>query len=333
MSGVRACAPTLIHFLNMSANPSALRIRSAVVRKGLTRAAFFLAVIYVLLGYRSDDWGLHTLLWPAVAALCIGLYTSVKLIAKIRGNILNGLPLDSALRKISRDEIPRIDWKTIDDYGAQLQSRGFVFQGEFVMHPAKGALQGVASTYIHQSGITLVEIQQFVSKDETADLDDAMAKVQFHVTSLLAGAASASVTSRTLMSITSLFHTGSLNIMVSMPNANLMDLLNAHTKMLAKLKVRSGLLPQSDLTMERFALGQRKHFRQAHQRLSKMSGWKMAQIIDAHDENPVDFWAPDMNTLRALNPQPLATLEFDTSLTNTPAIVNTSASAAMANPL
>jgi hypothetical protein len=315
----------------MNTRPPALHLRRAIVRNGLISAVLCLVISLVLNAFVSDQAGLPNLLWPIVLALGVGVFTAGQMIWKVKRGVVNSVPYDLALRKIDRAEMPDADWKSIDDYGAQLASRGYVAQGDYVVHPATAKTRAVAAMYIHQSGMTLVEIQHVLDVPDAKHLSSNHSDIHFTVTSLISGTATASVTSRDLLSVNNLFRIGGLSVVVSMPNTGLMEMLDAHTKMLAKLKVKSGHLPQSDLTMERYALGQRKYFRQARQRMSKMNGWQMAQSIDVYDANPVSFWAPDMNALRALTPQALATLEQDASLTAVPGIVSISAAAAQAN--
>jgi hypothetical protein len=309
----------------------ALNLRRAILRRAIiTTAVIFVLSLVISFASGGPDVAPANLGWPIAMSLGIGIFSALQMIWKIKKSVLDGIPSCIAMRRVNRADYPDANWQSIDDYGVQLQSRGYSFMGDFAIHPSPPQFKAVASCFLDSSSRAMVEVQHIMSA-QRLDLQPAdTTQVHFSIFSFLAGNIAVTDTGRTPNAVNYLLAN---NIVMGEchPGAGLMDLLEKHARRLAKIQQNTGQTVANDLTMERYVLQQRERFDAVRTKISAMNGYQIASEMDEFDASPkLEISLPDA-TLRALVPRSLASLEMRPDARSVPPIVDAQSSPASSN--
>jgi hypothetical protein len=304
----------------------ALLLRKAIVRNVVTTTIVCIAFGSVLgLARGSLKLSAANLLWLLILALGIGLFTGWQMIAKIKNGVVKPVSRSLSYMRISRDAIDgadEFDWNTLDDYAVQLETRGFERLGEFVLYPPSKHFAAIASCYVNAPKTIMIEVQHFRSR--TPAKPGAAANLNgfhFSIMSLVGGNIRVS-TSDHVLKATNYILRGDYSVAASYPGMPLLALLTKHEQLLDNLQSRTGKAASSGLNMERYLLAQRETFRQARQRLNKLSGLDIAAQIDDFEAEPRTNWAPPAEKLAALPIRTMEELDAGKPVQGTPLVVD-----------
>ena len=264
-----------------------------------------MALTYFSGGFES---GIGNLAWPILFALGIGVFIFLQTLWKLKRNVLKNIPVALALVKVDRAAWLLARWPLIDDYGAQLVSRGFSHAGDYAIAAPTPGFEAVASIYFDEGTTTAVEIQHILSVPHAALAAPGVAEVHFSIASILAGRVALTVTDHTMQASHYLLgHAES--VAASYPGLNLMGLLDKHATLLAQLSSQTGHTVAAGLNVERYVLLQRERHDAARQRIEKMNGYKIATLVDEFERAAATQWSLAPEFLRALQVRPLAEIE------------------------
>ncbi len=288
----------------------ALNLRKAVIRNAVVNMTICFA-LGIGLGLLSDsiDFDGIELAWPLVLALGIGLFSGWQTTAKIKSGVLTPIARPISYVHLAREPHAgndKPDWETLDDYSAQLQTRGFSKLGEYALYPVPKQFACAAACFIDKSESIFVEVQHMRAlMPPASEAGRDLSGVHFSIASIVGGKIRVMTTDHTATATNFLIR-GDHDVVACYPGMGLLALLGKHERLLGALHKRTGKTASTGLTMERYILMQREAFRQAGARLQKMSGYQIAKQIDAFEANPLKNWAPPSIRLAAL---PDGTLE------------------------
>jgi hypothetical protein len=304
----------------------ALNLRRAILRRAIiTTVVIFVLSLAISFAGGSLDLALANPGWPIAMSVGIGIFSALQMIWKIKKSVLDGIPSCIAMRSVNRADYADANWQSIDDYGVQLESRGYTFMGDFAIHPSPPQFKGVASCFLDGGSCTMVEVQHIMNA-QRLDLQPAdTTQVHFSIFSFLAGNIAVMDTGRTPNAVNYLL-ANNLVMGECHPGAGLMDLLEKHARRLAKIQQNTGQTVANDLTMERYVLQQRERFDAARTKISAMNGYQIASEIDEFDASPKLEISLSDAALRALVPRSLASLEMRPDARSFPPIIDTQSS-------
>lgn len=254
------------------------------------------------------DSGIGNLAWPIGFALGISAFLFLQTLWKLKRNILKGIPAAISMVKVDRAAWPEARWPLIDDYGAQLVSRGFTHAGDYTVAEPTPGFVGVASIYFDQDGTTVAEIQHILLVPDAAIALPGVMDVHLSIASSLAGRVPVNVTDHGVQASHYLLGYGE-SVVASYPGLNLMALLEKHRALLNFLHEKTGQHAATGLNMTRYVLQQRERFDATRERITRMNGYQIATLVDEFEAAPRDNWSPPPDHLRALVARPLAEIE------------------------
>ncbi|WP_342113328.1 hypothetical protein [Pseudoduganella sp. OTU4001] len=262
-------------------------------------------VVAVVIAQVAD---LHEeLLWLAALAASVALLTFFRAAHRIRRDTLAPLLETASYVRIARDSLlvrDQVDWSVIDDYAAQLAMRGFRPLGDYTAYPMPGALVGVAAMFTDADASIMIEIQQ-LKLLPSAGPERMRDGIYFSITSLVGGQIRVITCNHKPQAATYLVR-GDHDILNAEPDKGLLALLAQHTDMLMRLRQKVGKTAAKGLTVERYVLSIREAQAQARRRLSAMSGYAIAGVVDEFEARAKRRWAPSTPALKAV---PLRALE------------------------
>lgn len=299
-------------------------VRSAVVT---TVVCLFISLgLSWLVGDGSP--GLSQLGWPLALALGIGAFTGISALARVKKGILGALNTGMSYTPVDRSAFPDFDWASLDDYAAQLESRGFKREGDFTTFPASANSSGVAACFIDTPGSTLVEVQQIrlVGPDASRlQLPPGSTDVHFSIFSLLGGRAAITTTDRVPLAANFMMRCAN-DVVAAFPGTSLLDLLDKHMRLVSHSSGKSGLPVSEGLTLQRYILLQRERFAEAKNRISAESSLSLARQFDLFESAPQTAWAPRSAALSQLSVRPMEEVDRLATAHKRPPIVLSSAS-------
>jgi hypothetical protein len=306
----------------------ALNLRRAILRNAIVNTVICLVLSLSITYFTGSlDAGLGNLAWPFAMALGIGIFTAFQTMYKIKHGVLKGIPKMMGLVHVDRADFADVNWSLIDDYGAQLQSRGYQAQGDFCMQSPPPGFRGVASYFINDTTTTIVEVQHITQVLNPKHMPAGTTDVHFSICSCLAGRAPVTVTDR-IPAASNYILKSSQTVVATYPGLSLMALLDKQTALLTFLHEKTGQVASAGLTMERYLLLQREWFANTYASLSKLNGYQIASNIDAFEAAPRQHWSAEPKTLSALTPRPLAEIEQRSDARTHPPVVSRSVSVA-----
>lgn len=315
----------------------ALNLRKAVIRN----VAVNMTICFVLsigLGLLSDAIDLDgiNLAWPLILAIGIGLFSGWQTTAKIKSGVLKSIAQPISYMRLAREPHARNnkpDWETLDDYAAQVRTRGFSKLGEYTPYPPPKQFACAAACFIDASESIIIEVQHMRPLMPSAsETRHHLNGVHFSIASIVGGKIRV-VTTDHNATATNFLIRGDHDVVACYPGMSMLALLGKHEQLLGSLRQRTGKSPTTGLTMERYILMQREGFRQARERLQKKSGYEIAKQIDEFEENPLKKWAPPSIRLAALPEGTLEYLDTGSSADGQPAVMDAPAPALAASLL
>ena len=284
-------------------------LRNAIIRQFLISAGICLG-LSLLLTFASSGTllGFAQLGAPLVLSLGIGAVTAWLTMSRFKKNIVNAVVTDMSYARVDRASHPDFDWKTIDEYAEQLQSRGYTSLGDFTVYPAPLFTIGVAACFVNADASVLVEVQHMMLTRATLATPAGFSTVHFAVFSVLAGQAPVAVTDRPV-SAANYIQRGDYSVVAAYPGESLMSLLDKHERLIAGLRERTGKSPSNGLTMDRYMILLRERLEQARRRLVATSAYQLVQQFDAYGADPKTSWGPDSKVLADLAPRSWAEVE------------------------
>jgi hypothetical protein len=270
-------------------------------------------------------------LWLAMAlaimlALAVGSLSSWRCGRKIKSGFVTALQRPMSYVPIRRAAMVgdmAVDWRTIDGFASLLGARGYRPWGEFTSYPMSEQMTAVAAIFADHAAATVVEVQQIeVSNDANAACNG----VRFSITSLVAGNIRVCTSNQQVGAIDYL-NRGDYTVHASYPGMGLFELMEKHENVLAKLRLRTGKVPSCGLDMSRYLLLQRECQGQALARVSRMSGYDIATLIDTFELEPALRWAQTADWLKALPRRTLEELDATLQHNEQPPIIEMAAAA------
>ncbi|MBL8522731.1 MAG: hypothetical protein JNN20_03480 [Betaproteobacteria bacterium] len=289
----------------------ALNLRRAVIRNSLVTGAVCLGLglaVSLFIGNMRLTTG--NLLWPILLAVVMAGLVAWMIMSMIKKGVLKSLPEDFSYQTVEHGKPlggTRIDWESIDDYAIQLEMRGYKRLGDFTTYPLSPHFVGVATCFIDRNAVTLVEVQHIHMKNAPANVPNP-GGVHFSIMSLLAGRITVTTTDHEVTANHYLIR-GKYVAVASHPGEGLMPLLEKHTRLVAEMVQRTGKRPSTGLNMNRYLLLQRERFEQARRRVSRMSGFDIAGLIDDFEAKPKRKWATSSSVLSELPERTFEALE------------------------
>lgn len=241
------------------------------------------------------------LLWLAVLGAAAALLTFLHAAHKIRRSTLAPLLQTASYVRIARDSLlvrDQVDWSVIDDYAAQLAMRGFRPLGDYTAYPMPGALVGVAAIFTDADASIMIEIQQ-LKLLPAAGPERMRDGIYFSITSLVGGRIRVITCNHKPQAATYLVR-GDHDVLNADPDKGLLALLAQHTDLLMRLRQKVGKAAAKGLTVERYVLSIREAQAQAQRRLSAMSGYAIAGVVDGFEAKAKRRWAPSTAALKAV---------------------------------
>ncbi|HYD79034.1 MAG TPA: hypothetical protein VEC06_04435 [Paucimonas sp.] len=290
----------------------ALKLRKAIVRNTGINALLCLVVsagLGMLTGMQAS--GASGFGWLLVLAAGIGLFSGWRTSVNIKKGVLQAIPQALSYVRLRRDTRLNgnaIDWQTLDDYAAQLESRGFTRVGDFTVHPLSPHVVGVAACFNDQDATMLVEVQHIQVQGDFPGVSPIPGGVRFSIGSLVDGAFRVTTTDHTVAASNYLLR-GEYDVVASYPGMGLLPLLDKHARLLATIRERTGKSASPGLTMTRYVQQVRESMDEARGRLEKMSGFAIAHLVDAFEAAPKSQWAPPTAQLAALPSRSIDSLD------------------------
>jgi hypothetical protein len=250
------------------------------------------------------------LLWLAVLAVGVALLTFLRTAHRIRRSTLAPLQQLASYVRIERDSPlarQQVDWSVIDDYAVQLETRGFRPLGDFTAYPMPDSLMGVAAIFTDDQASTIIEIQQ-LKLLPAAGRERMRDGIYFSIMSLVGGNIRVITCNHKAQAATYLVR-GEHDVMTAEPGMGLLELLALHSDALARLRHQVGKAPAQGLTVERYVLSIREAQAQAARRVTAMSGYAIAGVVDHFEAEGVTRWSPPSAALEAMPQRPLQELD------------------------
>lgn len=250
------------------------------------------------------------LLWLGALAAGVALASFLRSANKIRNSTLAPLQELASYVRIERDSPlarQQIDWSTIDDYAAQLATRGFRPLGDYTAYPMPKSLIGVAALFTNEEGSIMIEIQQ-LKLMPVAGRESMRDGVYFSITSLVGGTARLITCNHKAQASTYLVR-GEHDVMTAEPGKGLLELLAMHSDSLQRLHHQSGKAAACGMTVNRYVLSIREAQSQAQRRVMAMSGYAIAGVVDQFEAEGMTRWAPSPEDLKALPERRLEELD------------------------
>jgi len=250
------------------------------------------------------------LLWLAVLAAGVALFTFLRSAARIHRSTLAPLLQLASYVRIERDSPlarQQVDWSVIDDYAVQLEARGFRPLGDFTAYPMPDSLMGVAALFTDAEGSTMIEIQQ-LKLLPVAGRERMRDGIYFSIMSLVGGNIRVITCNHKAQAATYLVR-GEHDVMSAEPGKGLLELLALHGDALARLRQQTGKAPAAGMTVERYVLSIREAQAQAQHRVAAMSGYAIASVVDQFEAAGGSRWSPAMAELTTLPQRALQELD------------------------
>jgi hypothetical protein len=267
------------------------------------------------------------LLWLVMLAGVVALLTFLRSAQRIRQRTLAPLLEPASYVRIARDSPlvrEQVDWSVIDDYAAQLATRGFAPVGDYTAYPMPGALVGVAAMFTNAEASVMIEIQQ-LKLLPAAGPERMRDGIYFSITSLVGGQIRVITCSHKPQAATYLVR-GAHDVLHADPDKGLLALLAQHSDLLMRLRQRIGKSAAPGLTVERYVLSIREAQAQARQRLSAMSGYAIAGVLDQFEAKGKLRWAPSSAALKAVPGRALEELDHAYAVDGQPPVLHASLS-------
>lgn len=256
-------------------------------------------VVAVAIAHLAD---LHEQIsWLALLAAGVALLSFLRSAHRIRQRTLAPLLEPASYVRISRDSPlvrDQVDWSVIDDYTVQLATRGFYPLGDYTAYPMPGALVGVAAMFTNADASVMLEIQQ-LKLLPAAGPERMRDGIYFSMTSLVGGQIRVITCNHKPQAATYLVR-GEHDVLNAAPDQGLLALLSQHSDLLMRLRQRIGKCAAPGLTVERYVLSIREAQAQARLRLSAMSGYAIAGVVDQFEAKGKLRWAPSTSALKAV---------------------------------
>lgn len=240
-------------------------------------------------------------LWLAVLAAGAALLTFLRTAQRIRRLTLAPLQELASYVRIERDSAlakQQVDWSVIDDYAVQLEARGFRPLGDFTAYPMPASLIGVAAVFTDAEASTVIEIQQ-LKLLPAAGRERMRDGIYFSIMSLVGGNIRVITCNHKAQAATYLVR-GENDVMTAEPGMGLLELLALHSDALARLQRQIGKAPAKGLSVERYVLSIREAQTQASRRVTAMSGYAIACVVDHFEATGVTRWSPPSAELEAM---------------------------------
>jgi len=285
----------------------ALHLKKAIIRNSVFNSIVCAALAAIFIPLFGAPGGM---LWPALLIGGVGLLTFLRTAYKIRQDLLSRVQELASYVHIDRDSAvarKQVDWSTIDDYAAQLATRGFRPLGDFTTYPSAPTLAGVAAMFTDAEGSMIIEIQQLklMLQPGKAGSNDG---IYFSIMSMVGGSIRVVTSNHKPMALTYMMR-GEHDVTTARPGYGLMELLAAHTDLLTRLRERVGKAPSTGLTVERYVLAIREAQAQARSRLGAMSGYAIACAVDRFDADRLLRWTPQIADLKEVPQRRLEELD------------------------
>lgn len=267
------------------------------------------------------------LLWLVLLAAVVAFLTFQRAARRIRTKTLAPLLETASYVAIARDSIlvrDQVDWSVIDDYAAQLAMRGFRPLGDFTAYPMPGALVGVAAIFTDADASIIIEIQQ-VKLLPSAGPERMRDGIYFSITSLVGGSIRVITCNHKPQAATYLVR-GDHDVLNADPDKGLLALLAQHTDLLMRMRQKVGKTASKGLTVERYVLSIREAQDQARLRLSAMSGYAIAGVVDQFEARAKRRWAPSSAALKTVPYRALEELDSAYAVEGQPPVFHESLS-------
>jgi len=240
-------------------------------------------------------------LWLALLAAGAALLTFLRTAQRIRRLTLAPLQELASYVRIERDSPlakQQVDWSVIDDYAVQLEARGFHPLGDFTAYPMPASLIGVAAVFTDADASTIIEIQQ-LKLLPAAGRERMRDGIYFSIMSLVGGNIRVITCNHKAQAATYLVR-GEHDVMTAEPGMGLLELLALHSDALGRLQRQIGKAPAKGLSVERYVLSIREAQSQASRRVTAMSGYAIAGVVDRFEATGVTRWSPPSAELAAV---------------------------------
>jgi hypothetical protein len=120
-------------------------MRALILRQAAVLAIVLVAVGLVLTALSSGlEGATRQIGWALALSAGIAGFTAWRTAAKAKRGFITSVSPDFQLVSVARDAWPRIDWKALDDYSAQLEARGYRNLGDFTTKDPATAARGMA---------------------------------------------------------------------------------------------------------------------------------------------------------------------------------------------
>ncbi len=304
-------------------------LRNAIIRQFLISAAICFGLSLALTFASSGTLlGLAQLGVPVILSLGIGAVTAWLTMTRFKKNIVNAIVTDMSYARVDRAAHTDFDWKTIDEYAEQLQSRGFTPLGDYTVYPAPVHTIGVAACFVNADASVLVEVQHMMLTRATVATPAGFSTVHFSVFSVLAGQAPVVATDRPV-SAANYMQRGDYSVLGSYPGESLMGLLDKHERLVATMRERSGKSASNGLTMTRYLILLRERMGQARSRLQATGAYTLVQQFDAYGADPKSSWAPEGKALADMASRSWADIDASPASLGRPPVIETPDAAAI----
>jgi hypothetical protein len=300
----------------------ALHLKQSMVKNSAFNAAVC-AVVAIGLAQLAEVP--DRMLWLGLLAGAVALLTFLRAANRIRKGTLAPLQELASYVRIERDSPlarQQVDWSVIDDYAAQLETRGFHPLGDYTAYPMAESLAGVAAMFTDADASIMIEIQQ-VKLLPGASGERMRDGIYFSIMSMVGGSVRV-ITCNHKPKASTYVMRGEHDVMTAQPGKGLMELLATHTDLLTRLRQKVGKAPSPGLTVERYVLSIREAQAQARSRLSAMSGYAIACVVDRFESERMLRWTPQIADLKQVPLRRLEELDSAFAAAEQPPVFNES---------
>lgn len=263
--------------------------------------------------FATGSFELSNMVWLLWLALAVGAISVVAILFKIKSVVNKGLAQPYDLLKIQPSERGEFDFTEVRAAGLQLNAMGYSHLGDYTIPaPQRRYAQCLAGLYLDPTATILVEAQFVTARDNIPDVHAreiaTIEGLHFLVYSNVKGTIPITSTDHTAKALNYLLR-GDNAVSTTYPDMPLGELLYQHEKLVKFIEDRTQVTRCKDLTVPRYVALQRDARAQATARANRLSGWQIAQAIDAFNAKPRSRWTPDTATLKTLAVRPLYTYD------------------------
>ncbi len=296
-------------------------MKATIIKSFALNALICLVISLALnLVFATGAFELSNMVWLLWLALAVGAISAVAILFKIKSVVNKGLAQPYDLLKIQPSERAEFDFTEVRAAGLQLNAMGYSHLGDYTIPaPQRRYAQCLAGIYLDPTGTILVEAQYVTPRDNIPAVQAreiaAIEGTHFLVYSNVKGTIPITSTNHTATAVHYLMR-GDNAVSTTYPDMPLGELLYQHEKLVKFIEDRTQVTRCKDLTVPRYVALQRDARAQATARVSSLSGWQIAQAIDAFNAKPRSRWTPDTATLKTLAVRPLYTYDAAAALTS-----------------